>query len=63
MDDPAIRQQIIDGIRTASGQAVELQMMMAAWKAARPGGRKTLCNSDNARQCPIGSSCSTDFSP
>jgi hypothetical protein len=40
MADPAVRQRIQDGMRAASGEAVELQTLMAAWRAARPNSRK-----------------------
>jgi hypothetical protein len=40
MADPAVRQRIQDGMRAASGEAVELQTLKASWRAARPAVRK-----------------------
>lgn len=40
MADPAVRQRIQDGMRAASGEAIELQTLRAAWRAAHPGARK-----------------------
>jgi hypothetical protein len=40
MADPAVRRRIQDGMRAASGEAIELQTMLAAWRAARPAARK-----------------------
>jgi hypothetical protein len=39
MADPAVRQRIRDGMRAASGEAVEVKMLRAAWLAARPAAR------------------------
>jgi hypothetical protein len=40
MADPAVRQRIQDGMRAASGEAIELQTLRAAWRTARPAARK-----------------------
>lgn len=40
MADPAVRQRIRDGMEAASGVAVELQVLRAAWLAARPKVRR-----------------------
>ena len=40
MADPTVSQRIRDGMAAASGKAVELQTLRAAWKAARPDARK-----------------------
>jgi hypothetical protein len=40
MADPEVRQRIRDGIKAASGEAAELQMLRAAWFTARPAARK-----------------------
>jgi hypothetical protein len=40
MADPAVRQRIQDGMRAASGEAIELHTLRAAWLAARPSARK-----------------------
>ena len=40
MADPAVRQRIREGMRAASGEAVEVQTLRAAWLAARPAARK-----------------------
>lgn len=39
MADPAVRQRIRDGMKAASGEAAELQMLRVAWLAARPAAR------------------------
>ena len=39
MADPAVRQRIKDGMAEASGEAAEIHLMRAAWKAARPAVR------------------------
>lgn len=39
MADPAVRQRIRDGMKAASGEALELQMLRTAWLAARPAAR------------------------
>jgi hypothetical protein len=40
MADPEVRQRIRDGMYAASGEAVEVQVLRAAWLAARPAARK-----------------------
>jgi hypothetical protein len=40
MADPSVRQRIKDGMREATGEAVELQTLRAAWLAARPAARQ-----------------------
>jgi hypothetical protein len=40
MADPAVRQRIREGMRAASGEAIEVQTLRAAWLAARPAARK-----------------------
>jgi hypothetical protein len=40
MADPAVREKIQAGMRAASGEAVEVQMLNAAWRSARPAARK-----------------------
>ena len=40
MANPAVRQRIREGMRAASGEAVEVQTLRAAWLAARPAARK-----------------------
>jgi hypothetical protein len=40
MADPEVRQRIKDGMKAASGEAAELQMLRAAWVEARPAARK-----------------------
>jgi len=40
MADPAVRQRIQAGMRAASGEAVELRMLKAAWSSGRPAARK-----------------------
>jgi hypothetical protein len=40
MADPEVRQRIRDGMKAASGETAELQMLRAAWTKARPTARK-----------------------
>jgi hypothetical protein len=40
MADPSVRQRIRDGMRAATGEAVELQTLRAVWLAARPAARQ-----------------------
>jgi hypothetical protein len=40
MADPAVRQRIREGMQAASGEAIEVQTLRAAWLAARPAARK-----------------------
>ena len=40
MANPAVRKRIQDGMRAASGEAVELHTLRAAWSAAQPAARK-----------------------
>ena len=40
MADPAVRPRIRERMRAASGEAVEVQTLRAAWLAARPAARK-----------------------
>jgi hypothetical protein len=40
MADPSVRQRIKDGMRAATGEAVELQTLRAVWLAARPAARR-----------------------
>lgn len=40
MADPAVRRRIQDGMKSASGEAIELQTLRGAWLAARPAARK-----------------------
>jgi hypothetical protein len=40
MADPAVRQRIRDGMRAASGEAIEVQTLRAAWMTARPAARR-----------------------
>jgi hypothetical protein len=39
MADPEVRQRIKDGMRAASGEVAEVQMLRLAWVAARPAAR------------------------
>jgi hypothetical protein len=44
MADPAVRQRIKDGMRLASGETDELQLLQAAWRATRPIVRSRFLN-------------------
>jgi hypothetical protein len=40
MADPEVRQRIRDGMKAASGETAELQVLRTAWVEARPTTRK-----------------------
>ena len=44
MADPAVRQRIKDGMRRASGETLELRVLLQAWCAARPIVRSRFLN-------------------